>query len=178
MRGNQIFLRPLEKEDLIYRPKWFNDPEINKTMLISIPIGYSQTLQWFERSLKDPTKLNLSICDITSNKVIGMTGLLNINHLHQNAQFYITIGEKEYWGKKIPDEVIPLVLEHGFMELNLNKIYLWTINSNERARKVYERNGFDLEAVMKQHYFCRGKFQDLYQQAVLKEEWIKKRNTN
>lgn len=174
MKGNQIFLRPVEKEDLVLRPKWFNDPEINKTLLISVPIGYAQTLQWFERSVKDPSKLNLSICDIKTEKVIGMTGLLNIDHFHQNAQFYITIGDKEYWGKKIPDEVIPLVLEHGFTELNLMKIYLWTINSNDKARKIYERNGFVLEGIMKKHYFCRGMHQDLYQHAILKEEWLKR----
>ena len=176
MKGKQIYLRPLEKEDLILRPKWFNDSEINRMLLISIPIGYAQTLQWFEKSIKDSSKLDLSICDSSSDKVIGMTGLLKINHLHQNAQFYITIGEKEYWGKKIPDEVIPLVLAHGFTELNLIKIYLWTINDNDRARKVYERNGFVLEAVMKKHYFCRSMHQDLYQHAVLKEDWVIKSN--
>lgn len=173
MKSKQIFLRPLEKEDLVLRPKWFNDPEINNTLLMSIPIGYSQTLKWYENSLKDNSKLNLSICDIETEKVIGMTGLLNINHLHQNAQFYITIGEKEYWGKRIPDEVIPLVVTHGFDELNLIKVYLWTINSNDRARKVYERNGFELEGIMKRQYFVRGKHQDLYQHAILKETWIK-----
>lgn len=172
MQGNQIYLRPLEKEDLILRPKWLNDPEINKTLLISIPIGYAQTVQWFEKSLKDDNKLNLSICYKETDQVIGMTGLLNINHLHQHAQFYITIGEKEFWGKKIPDEVIPLVLDHGFMELNLQKIYLWTINANDRARRVYERNGFSLEGVMRNHYYCRGKHQNLYQHAILKNEWL------
>lgn len=174
MKSKQVYLRPVEREDLVLRPKWFNDPEINKTLLIAIPIGYAQTLQWYEKSLKDSSKLNLSICDNENGNVIGMTGLLNIDHFHKNAQFYITIGEKEYWGRKIPDEVIPLVLAHGFNELNLEKIYLWTINTNVKARKIYERNGFVLEGIMKKHYFCRGMYQDLYQHAILKDEWLKK----
>jgi RimJ/RimL family protein N-acetyltransferase len=171
MSGKRIFLRPLEREDLVLRPKWFNDPEINQNLMIMVPVGYAQTLYWFDKSLKDDTKLNLSICDKSTQQVIGMTGLLNINPLHQNAQFYMTIGEKDFWGRRIPDEVIPLVVELGFGELNLRKIYLWTISGNNRARKVYERNGFVLEGIMKQHYFCRGKFQDLYQHAILKELW-------
>lgn len=173
MQGKQIYLRPLEREDLIYRPKWFNDPEIHRTLLMEIPIGYAQTLQWYERSLKDPSKLNLSICDTATQNVIGMTGFLNINHRHQNAQFYITIGEKQYWGRKIADEVIPLMLGHAFCELNLRKVYLWTIPVNERARQIYERNGFVREGVLRQHYFCRGSHQDLIQHAILREDWRK-----
>lgn len=173
MKAKQIFLRPLEKEDLVLRPKWFNDPDIYQTLLMDYPIGYSQTLVWFEKSLREGNNINLSICDINTSKVIGMTGLLNINRKHQHAQFYITIGEKEYWGKHIPDEVIPLVLDYGFFEHNLNKIYLWTINNNERARTVYERNGFKLEGIMKEQFYCRRKFQDLYQHAILKSDWVK-----
>lgn len=174
--GRLIYLRPLERADLALRPKWFNDPEINKTLIIDIPISLAQTELWFERSIQDASKLNLSICSKKTNQVIGMTGLIQINLRHLNAQFYITIGEKAYWGHRIPDEVIPMVLDHGFTELNLHKIYLWTIPANSRARKVYERNGFTKEAEMKEHYYCRGDFQDIIQHRVLRSEWLLQRH--
>lgn len=49
--------------------------------------------------------------------VIGITGLRDINIRHLRARFYITIGNKDFWGKHIHDEVIPLILEYGFFEL-------------------------------------------------------------
>lgn len=66
---------------------------------------------------------------------------------------------------------MPLVLEYGFFELGLNKIYLYTISNNERARKVYLRNGFVHEGVLRKHYFCNGDYQDLWVMSILKNEW-------
>jgi len=169
--GSSVYIRGLEHEDLALRPKWFNSPDIYKTLLIDLPITTASTEAWFRKSLETPGKKNFSICTIDADRVIGMTGLLDIDYLHSRAQFYMTIGEKEFWGRHIPDEVIPMVLEYGFTGHHLNKIYLWTIPANARARHVYERNGFVQEAVMKEHYFCRGRFNDLIQHGITRTAW-------
>lgn len=174
--GKMIYLRGLEEVDLELRPKWFNDPEINRTLLMDYPVSSATTLAWFNRIIpvQHCTRLDLSICDKATNRVIGMTGLLRIDRRHLHAQFYMTIGEKEFWGKRISGEVIPMVLSYAFKNINLNKVYLWTIAANEHARSVYERNGFIQEAFMKQHFYCRGGLQDIFQQRILREEWVKR----
>ena len=173
LQKERIYLRPLEREDLASRVKWVNDPETRKTLMFDYPLSLAKTQKWFDQILMDKTKINFSIVDVETDKLIGMTGLLNITPVHGHAQLYITIGEKEYWGKKLADEVISAVLEYGFIEVNLRKIYLYTIPSNERGRKVYERNGFVKEGVLKEHYFCVGAYQDLCVHAVMKEKWLK-----
>ena len=174
LTSTRIYLRGLEEEDLKLRPKWFNDPEINKTLLMDYPVSYATTLAWFKRIVSEQhhTRLDLSICEKETNRVIGMTGLLQIDRRNMNAQFYMTIGEKEYWGQHIPGEVIPMVLNYAFINLNLNKVYLWTITANKHARSVYEGYGFIQEALMEQHFYCRGGLQDIYQHRILREEWI------
>lgn len=174
--GDKVYLRGLEHGDLFLRPKWLNSPEIYSTLLIDLPITMASTEVWFRRSLENPSKKNFSICVKQTDQVIGMTGLLNIDYKHCRAQFYLTIGEKEFWGQHIPDEVIPMVLDYGFVEHHLNKIYLWTIPENKRARHVYERNGFVQEGVLKEHYFCRGQFHDLIQHGMLRKDWEVIRN--
>lgn len=171
--GRQIYLRGLEHEDLVLRPKWFNDPEINRTLLMDFPISKASTEEWFRRASQKTNVLNLSICDKQTDSVIGMAGLLQIDQTHRHAQFYMTIGEKSFWGRRIPDEVIPIVLRYAFTYRNLQKVYLWTIPSNDRARHVYERNGFIKEAHMRSHYFCNGASQDLIQHSILIDEWAK-----
>ncbi|MGI6386012.1 MAG: GNAT family N-acetyltransferase [Desulfomonilia bacterium] len=173
--GIGVYLRGLEENDLTLRPKWFNDPEINRTLLMDYPISLATTMAWFRRAAQEQhhSRIDLSICDTATDRVIGMTGLLRIDRRHLHAQFYMTIGEKDYWGRHIPDEVIPMVLRYAFGNLNLNKIYLWTIPANTHARRVYERNGFVQEACMAQHFYCRGALQDIYQHRILKEEWLK-----
>jgi len=169
--GKQIYVRPLEEDDLALRVKWVNDPEIHNTLMFDYPLSLARTTQWFRNTLMDSSKANFSIVDRAGGNVIGMTGLLDIDLKNRRAQFYITIGEKEYWGRKIADEVIEIILRYGFTEIGLNKIYLYTLSNNERARKVYERNGFTQEGVLREHHYCAGKLQDLHQHGILKREW-------
>jgi len=169
--GNSIYLRLMEKEDCVYRTNWINDEETRKTLMFDWPLSLSGTEKWFDIQDLDPKKRNFMIVSKDSNLPIGITGLIDIDFRHLRGQFYMTIGEKDYWGKRIPDESIPLVLNYGFNELGLNRIYLYTLNNNERARKVYERNGFIYEGKLRKHYFCVGEYQDLQVMSVLKDDF-------
>jgi len=176
LKGERIALRALEFGDLPRRVSWVNTPEIRATLMFDYPLSLAKTEKWFRDSLMDDSKKHFSIMHPDSSEPIGMTGLLQLSHKHQRAQFYITIGERDFWGKGIANEVIQLVLEYGFVELNLNKIFLYTIENNQKARKIYEKNGFVAEGVQRQHYFCVGEFQNLHQHAILRSDWLERRN--
>ena len=171
LRGQTIYLRLLSQEDLKDRVSWINDEDNIQTLLFDWPTSIEKTQKWFNNVLFDNSKLHLSIVDIETDELVGMTGLLNIDRINHHAQLYITIGNKKYRGKRLPDEVIPLVLEYGFSELEMNRIYLYTLPNNERGRHVYERNGFYLDGILRQQVYCRGKQQDLYVHSVLRSEF-------
>ena len=99
---------------------------------------------------------------------------MNIDQ-NAHAQFYITIGEADFRGKGLPNIIIPAVLTHGFTFLRLNKVYLWTLKKNKRAQKVYEKNGFKKEAILRDFLYCRGGFQDIIQHYVLSKEFLAKK---
>jgi len=171
LKNDKIYLRLLDKRDLTARVEWINDEENIRTLLFDWPTSLDKTEKWFASVVMDYSKLHLSIVHKESNELIGMTGLLNIDRINHIAQFYLTIGNKCYRGKHIPDEVIPLVLEYGFTELELKKIFLYTLPDNGKARHVYERNGFKLDGILRQQVYCRGKQQDLYVHSILRYEW-------
>lgn len=172
----RVYLRLLEKKDLPYRVEWINDAENIQNLLFDWPTSLAKTEKWFSNIVMDSTRVNFSIIDRKTDTLIGMTGLLNIDTKNRIAQLYITIGNKSYRGKKLPDEIIPLVLGYGFGELGLVKIYLYTLPNNEYGRRVYERNGFQADGVLRQHVFCRGKHQDLHVHSILKSEWAQNHN--
>lgn len=172
LKSKTLYLRLLEKQDLPHRVEWINDEENIQTLLFDWPTSLSKTEKWFSNVLMDNSKLNFSIVERDSETLIGMTGLLNIDRINYHAQFYLTIGNKRYRNRRLPDEIIPLVLEYGFIELGLSKIYLHTLPNNEKARVVYERNGFSRDGILRSHVFCRGKLQDLHVQSILKQEWV------
>ena len=174
LKGKRCYLRLLSQADLPSRVEWINDEDNIRTLLFDWPTSLEKTTKWYQNTLFDNTKLNLSIVDIETDTLIGMTGLLNIDRVNHIAQLYITIGNKDYRGQRLPDEVIPLVLEYGFTELELKKIYLYTLPNNERGRHVYERNGFQLDGILRRQVYCRGEQQDLYVHSILKEEFEKR----
>jgi diamine N-acetyltransferase len=161
LKGNRIYLRLFEKEDLHLRVKWINDEETNKTLGFDIPVSLAKTQAWFQNSLTDNSKVNFAIVDIETDKVIGMSGLINIDYKNKNAEYYITIGEKEYLGKKLPDEVAELILNYGFNHIGLFKVYLHTFDYNTKAQHVYLRNGFIKEGTLRKHKWKDGKFIDI-----------------
>ncbi len=106
LRGHKIHLRLLENEDLPLRVQWVNDDVINENLGFDWPLSLSKTQVWFQNSLKDNSKINFVIIDNDSCKPIGMAGQLGVDYKNRNAEFYITIGDKSYWGLRISDEVI------------------------------------------------------------------------
>lgn len=171
LKGKTVYLRLLSQDDLRDRVSWINDEENIQTLLFDWPTSYEKTLKWYNNVIFDNTKLNFSIVDKETDELIGMTGLLNIDRINHHAQIYMTIGNKKYRGRHVPDEVFPLVYEYGFTELELKKIYGYTLPNNDRVRHVAERNGLRFDGILRQHVYCRGKQQDLYVSSILKNEF-------
>ena len=174
LKGEEIYLRLFEKEDLPLRVKWINDIEINRTLGFDFPVSLSGTEVWFGGGVVDNSRKDFAIVKYENDKLIGMAGLLKIDYKNDNTEFYITIGEKEYWGLRIADEVISLILEYVFSGLGLKKVYLHTFAFNVRARKVYERNGFVQEGIFRKHIWKNGELRDIVFYSILKSEWLKR----
>jgi RimJ/RimL family protein N-acetyltransferase len=64
---------------------------------------------------------------------------------------------------------------YAFETLNLNKVWLHVLTSNERGIRAYERVGFRREGVLRQHLYREGRYQDLLSMAILREDWKTRR---
>ena len=60
----------------------------------------------------------------------------------QQAELGIMIGDKNYWGKGYGTDAVKLMLNYIFSETNLNRIYLHTLNWNDRAKQSFSKCGF------------------------------------
>ena len=174
IQGEKIFLRNMEEKDLEKKVEWINNPEINETLMYDVPLYLDKTKEWYKKTLTDKTRHDFAIIEDETGEFIGLTGLRRIDERHKRGQFYITIGEKSKWGKGYAKEAVLLVLRFAFNEVGLEKVYLFTLDNNTRARSLYEKLGFEQEALMKKHFFVHDKLFDLYQHAFLKDKFYKK----
>ena len=56
LKGEHIYLRPMEKEDLIYIKKWVNDPEIRGIIGEVNSMTSADGEEYFEKTHNDPSK--------------------------------------------------------------------------------------------------------------------------
>lgn len=104
---------------------------------------------------------------------IGNISLQVINYIDRSAEMAIIIGEKEFWGKGYAYEAAKVILQHGFIELNLHRIYLGTSDSNIGMQKLALKLGFAQEGCRKEALYKNGIYHDILEYGLLREQYMK-----
>jgi RimJ/RimL family protein N-acetyltransferase len=86
--------------------------------------------------------VNFVIYELATLRAIGGAGLRHLDHVHGTAEYGISIGEKDCWGKGYGTETTILILDYAFTVLGLHNVLLETSSYNERAIRAYGRAGF------------------------------------
>lgn len=148
-------LVPFGKQHFKNSRLWLNDREVCRLFnRIYQPLTIDFQKRWYQRLLKEKTQLILAI--EAGKDYIGNIGLKNIDYFNKKAEYYIFIGNKNYWGKGIGTIVTKKFLNYIKKHLKLNKIYLHVDQSNLVAIKLYKKIGFITEGILKDELF-RGK---------------------
>ncbi len=128
-----------------------------------------------EKRAEDNSKsFQFSVRTLEDDKLIGGVGLWISSWTHSDAWLGISIGERDYWGKGYGTDAMRLIVQYGFLELNLRRITLGLHAYNERALKSYQKVGFQLEGRTRGEGLRDGvRFDGLYM-GILREEWLEK----
>ena len=166
----KVTIRRFEIGDIPNKVKWINDPQNNTFLHYELPLEIEKTENWFRKNA-DRTDRYDAIIE-ADGKPVGLIGLLSIDHKHKKAEYYITLGERDYLGKGVAHRATKLLLDYAFGELGLNRIYLYTETENLSAVKSYEKIGFQREGVLKNDLFSKGRFVDRYIYAITKKDYF------
>ena len=172
--GKRIRLRGNERSDLTKFVDWLNDPDVRRTLSMSMPISQAIEEQWFENMLKRPPEeqsLGIEIKDGDGWCLIGNCAIFDINWRTRSAEVGLFIGDKSCWNKGCGTEVMRLLLRHGFGTLNLNRIFLRVDAENLDGIRAYEKARFVHEARLRESDFREGMYCDDLIMSVLRSEW-------
>lgn len=175
--GERIYFRPVELEDEPRCRTWVNDPRNWATLYRCLPMNARREREWIESLYADDRDVVFGVVVKDGDRLIGTTGLHQIERIHRKAEFGICIGEAEYQDKGYGSEATVLMVKFGFDVLNLHRIALGVFGDNARARRVYEKAGFVREGVHRQAFFRNGRWHDGVRYAILREEWLAKETT-
>ncbi len=173
IRGERVYLRSTERSDVPTFVRWFNDGETLAYIGMRAPMSEAGEEQWFTEMTAREGKdaYHFVMCRLEDDKPIGTIGLFNIDHLNGSAGIGITIGEKELWGQGYGTDAMNALLDFGFGQLRLERMWLEVHDFNERGRRSYEKSGFVLEGVERHAIYKMGRFIDVLLMSILRDEW-------
>ena len=173
LRGELIYLRPAEREDLPRFVRWFADAETTRHLMARAPFSLPMEEQWFEQMVAEQgkTTYHFVICRLANDEPIGTAGLHDLDFVNGKAEFGISIGEKGEWNKGYGTDALNAICDFGFGELRLERIELQVYAPNARAQRSYEKAGFVPEGTLRHRHFAEGRHEDVLIMGLLRDEW-------
>jgi RimJ/RimL family protein N-acetyltransferase len=177
LRGQLVWLRPAERDDIDRFVDWLNDAETAAHLALRSPLSHALEERWFESMVERHGRelYHFVICRLDDGQPIGTIGLEEIDHLNGSAAFGIAIGDKAMWGQGYGPDAVATLCDFGFGELRLERIWLDVYADNARAKRAYEKVGFLHEGRLRHAHFTRGRHEDVDRMALLRDDWLAQR---
>lgn len=77
----------------------------------------------------------------------------------------------EFWGRGYASEAAHAMVEYGFTELGVHRIWSWCIADNVASARVLEKLGMRQEGRLRENEFFKGRWWDTLVYAILEPEW-------
>ncbi len=105
--------------------------------------------------------------------LIGVGMIAHLDRHNRRCHLGISLGwDRSVWGCGYASEALQGVVAYCFNELGLNRLGAEIYEMNERSIRLFERNGFRREGVLRQHVLKSGQFKDTFLYSLLKAEWL------
>jgi ribosomal-protein-alanine N-acetyltransferase len=172
LEGERLYLREVRPDDVTDRYyRWMNDPEVAEYLEVRFfPNSIDDIRAYVTKTAGDRSNVFLAIVLREGDRHIGNIKLGPINWIHRWAEVSLVVGEKDCWGKGYGTEAIRLVTRYAFDRLNLHKLTAGCYAGNGGSLNAFLKVGWHEEGLKKQHYFANGRYQDVHQLAVFRNE--------
>ena len=166
LEGRRLRLRPWRVEDLPPLSALRNDIKA-QAQLMARPRGSTldQVKQWLVDFENDTQSIFLVIADLTDDQSVGFVQVKKIDTLNSRAELGIALS-LEHVGRGLGREAIVLLLPYLKENWNLRKVMLQVRSDNLHALAAYQKCGFQMCGVFKEHVFIAGAWHDVVNMEV------------
>ena len=171
IRTERLLIKTPEISDKFELTQLINDKDVIK-WLSDIPFPYTlnHAEEFIERSQQEALKQeSYNFMIFHNGKMMGGIGLRDL--YNKSCQVGYWLG-KQYWGNGFATEALKSILDFGFGQLNLEKIYAAYKIGNEGSIRVLTKCGFE---------YSRKKYEydsELNEEALLTEVILRKEELN
>lgn len=163
LKGQNIFLRALEPEDLEFVYAIENDEAIWEVSNTQTPYSKFIIRQYLENAHQDiyeAKQLRLAICKNQSSEAIGLIDLFDFDPKNSRAGVGIIIQNDEDRNNGYGKEALELVIKFSFTQFQLHQLFANIQTENDASIKLFSTFGFQKIGVKRDWTFSKGKFLD------------------
>ena len=168
LRGAKVVLREKRPEDAENDYIWRSDPELARLdAALPLTMTFDRYMKLFEDQLKYPTPGSHHFAtDTFDGKYIGNCMYYDLDSVNLEAELGIVIGDRDYWSNSYGYDAVVTLLDHMFTARKLKRVYLHTLEWNQRAQRCFSKSGF------KPVKMVRRMGQDFILMEVLRDDWF------
>jgi ribosomal-protein-alanine N-acetyltransferase len=163
IKCDKCILRKWKHSDLESLVKNANNYKIARNLRDIFPYPYTieDGKEWIEFTQNEDWGYNFAIA--LNDKAVGGIGLIIGKDMERkSSEVGYWLGEN-YWGQGIASSALKCIVKFAFNKLNIERIFAVPLEQNIASRRVLEKNGFDLEGILRNSAVKTGK---MYNQAL------------
>ena len=159
--GTDIYLRPLEPEDVPSLTDWTTRPAIR----IALDLFYrlcdrAAAGLFLERTKSDAHDIALGIVAQETETLLGFIGLNRIDQKNRQVQLGFFLGAQKEDGAHYLSEAVGLMKRYVFEVLGMNRLWLYVDAAASQTISMLEQQGFSREATLRQDRCRNGRYSD------------------
>ena len=161
LRGNHIYLRALEPNDLNFIYELENNTAIWEISGTTAPYSKHVLKQYLDnahRDIYDVKQVRLCICK--GEKVLGLIDLFDFDPQNKRAGVGIVILEEKERNQGIGTEAIQLLSDYSFTTLGLRQLFANVMEDNSASLYLFKKMGFEEVGIKKDWIFSNGEFKN------------------
>lgn len=164
LKGENIFLRALEPEDLEFIHAVENDESIWEISNTQTPYSKFLIKQYLEQAHKDIFEVKQLRLVISSNdnESLGLIDIFDFDFKNSRAGIGILVKDQNNRGKGYGSEALQLLSDYSFTHLGLHQLYCNISENNEASIKLFTNLGFEQIGLKKEWNYINGSFKNEY----------------
>ncbi len=170
---NRLILRPFHKTDAEDVARYVGERVIAaNTLSIPHPYTLQMALDWIEtheQAFSKDEGINFAVINSSTSELIGAIGLV-VQLEHARAELGYWIG-KPHWNQGFATEASRKVIDFGFTNWELERIYAQHFSGNPASGKVMIKSGMHYEGCLRHHIKKWNEYKDLEVHSILRSEW-------
>lgn len=174
LETNRLLLRPLEENDVDSIFEYCSDEEVARFTLWEPHKSKEDSLKLVQYALGNYKKEMTEPYGITlksqPDKVIGTVGWFWASKTNSSIEIAYALS-RQYWGRGLMVEACRGMLNDALQRYKINRVSARFVPGNSASQRVMEKLGMKYEGTFRQSSFVKGRFVDIIQYALIRDEW-------